>query len=369
LKVACVVEAYPPHVGGSETRMSELLTRLPKNWDIHVVTPRFDNYLPTEAHGNITIHRVGHYDSSKYFLDTNRPIGASLRFGLQASIALRDLGDFDVGVFGEWNLLHFVVSERTTRMPTIVDWCEVLANRVPGPKGLGESLLERYLATHAKHHTAINSMVAADLMVKHGVKQSMISVVPNGVRRDALSVCRPQKVHGRVLYVGRITPHKQLGLLLQVARLMSHYEFRIVGTGDPVYTKVLMREASDNVRFLGGLSGDRLTQEYRGAWVFVLPSVREGSSISALEAMANYTPVVTVKAPLNYSVHDVVQHMANGLVVDNTVTAVVEAIRRLESDDALYRMLADGAYRTAEERCWDALSHRFAQVIEHVALQ
>jgi hypothetical protein len=46
VRVACVVEAYPPHVGGSETRMSELLIRLPKSWEIHVITPRFDDYPP-----------------------------------------------------------------------------------------------------------------------------------------------------------------------------------------------------------------------------------------------------------------------------------------------------------------------------------
>jgi glycosyltransferase involved in cell wall biosynthesis len=369
VRVACVVEAYPPHVGGSETRMSELLMRLPKSWEIHVITPRFDDYPPFELSTNITIHRVGNYVSKRYFLNTDRPINDSVKFGIQASRELKKLGAFDVSVFGEWNLLHYVISERSVDTPRLVDWCEVLAHRLRGLKGLGETLLETYLAKRASHHTAINTKVATDLTLIHRVPKSRVSVVPNGVHREILAHSRPEKDYGRILFVGRITPHKQPELLIQAAKNLPNCVFVFVGWGDPAYTQKLKRIAPRNVYFLGELSREQLVTEYRRAWVFALPSTREGSSISALEAMSNYTPVVTVNAPLNYSVYDAVQDGFNGIVTRNDPKSLAEGLKKMLRDEQLYQELSHNAYETAKRRCWDVLAKRFTEVLEGVAIQ
>lgn len=366
MRLACVVEAYPPHVGGSEVRMSELLKRLPKDWEIHVVTPRFDGYPPLEEQGNITVHRVGGYDSRRYFLDTDRPLTDCVRFGLQAASRLRELGPFDVGVFGEWNLLHFVLSEASLRSPKLVDWCEVLAGRIGGLKGVGEGLLEAYLARRADHHTAINSKVADDLVCKHGVSRSKVSVVPNGVPPEMFSHTPPEKRGDLVLFVGRLKPHKQPELVLEAAKMLPQYIFHVVGAGDPRYVGSLKERAPPNVVFLGQLSKEELLEEYRRAWVLALPSRREGSSIAALEAMANHTPVVTVRSPLNNAVYDVVEHGLNGLVAENTLEGFVCALKSVLEDEGLHRRLSQGAYRTAAERCWDRLAARFRGVVESV---
>ncbi len=369
VRVACVVEAYPPHVGGSETRMSELLGRLPKNWEIHVITPRFDEYPPFELSTNITIHRVGNYDSKRYFLNTDRPISDSVKFGIQASRELKKLGRLDISVFGEWNLLHYVISERSVDTPKLVDWCEVLARRLKGVKGLGEALLEAYLAKRASHHTAINTKVAADLNLIHGVPKPKVSVVPNGVHRELLANSKPEKEYGRILFVGRITPHKQPELLIQAAQHLQSCAFIFVGWGDPAYLDKLKRIAPRNVYFLGELSRGELAREYRRAWVFALPSTREGSSISALEAMSNYTPVVTVRAPLNYSVYDAVQDGFNGIVTRNDPESFAEGLRKTLVNEKLYQELSHNAYETAKHRCWDVLAKRFTEVLESVAIQ
>ncbi|MEM0121634.1 MAG: glycosyltransferase family 4 protein, partial [Thermoprotei archaeon] len=267
----------------------------------------------------------------------------------------------------EWNLLHYLISEGSVNPPRIVDWCEVLAYRLRGPKGLGETLLEAYLAKRATHHTAINNSVAADLIRTHNIPKTRVSVVPNGVSRDVLPNTRPEKEWGRILFVGRITPHKQPELLLRVAEALPYCVFVFVGSGDQTYVDRLKRIAPPNTHFLGEVGRSQLVEEYRKAWVFVLPSIREGSSISALEAMANYTPVITVSAPLNHAPHDVVRDGYNGVVVPNDYQSLAEGLRIMLENAQLYRELSNNAHETAEHRVWDVLAQRFAEVLQHVA--
>jgi glycosyltransferase involved in cell wall biosynthesis len=119
----------------------------------------------------------------------------------------------------------------------------------------------------------------------------------------------PNQARQGVLFVGRLTPHKGVDVLLQA--LPAGVQLRVVGsTGhDPRlperdYPRLLRQLARDrDVEFVGPVADVRLPGLYRSAAVLVLPSVArtcygrpvrvsELLGLVALEAMASGTPVI-----------------------------------------------------------------------------
>jgi glycosyltransferase involved in cell wall biosynthesis len=105
-----------------------------------------------------------------------------------------------------------------------------------------------------------------------------------------------------VLFVGRITIMKGADYLIQAAKKVLEYEpkvmFVIVGSGD--MEGQVMREAanlgiSNKVVFPGFLRGRELSDAYRSADLFVMPSVAEPFGLTSLESLIHGTPVLISK--------------------------------------------------------------------------
>ena len=368
MKVAFVLESYPPHIGGSESRAYNLVKRLPKSWEIHVITPCFDYAKKEEVRENVFVHRFGAYHSFSYFKNGSRPLSLSLDISQRALFTLKKLGSFDACVYSEWNLLTFALTHAFVSSPKLVDWCEVLAGRIAGLAGVLEALFEKNLAQRATHHIAVNEKVKELLKNVHKVDSKRISVVQNGVDERFIASSFPKKQSGRLLYVGRLTPHKGVHSLLMVfSRLRKTHPYatlHIVGAGDPSYTLSLKKLAVEGVEFLGVLSESELIEEYKSAQLLVLPSEREGSSLVSLEAMANYTPVVTIDAPLNLSKSDTVIHGFNGLVVKPS--NLLDALQAVLSDETLWKSLSQNANLYAKERSWSKCAKKLEEVLKSV---
>jgi alpha-1,6-mannosyltransferase len=131
-----------------------------------------------------------------------------------------------------------------------------------------------------------------------------VDQVPLGVNLDLF---RPReddiKPHYRrrpmILYVGRLSQEKELGILFEAFRLLNQseiYQLQIVGDGP------LRRETESFVHstpnaFYAGLVpyGKHLAEFYAAADVLALPSRNETFGLVVLEALASGTPVVAVK--------------------------------------------------------------------------
>ena len=104
-----------------------------------------------------------------------------------------------------------------------------------------------------------------------------------------------------LLYVGHAYPHKNLRVLVDALRHVrsERPEVRLVLVGLPdSYYDELREHAADEagVTFTGFVSDAELGALYRGAELFVLPSLSEGFGLPALEAMAHGTPVLCSNA-------------------------------------------------------------------------
>lgn len=97
------------------------------------------------------------------------------------------------------------------------------------------------------------------------------------------------------LYVGRISPEKDLNVFIEVAKrlnleYMDKIHFLVVGDGPSL--KKLKKEVPENVTFTGFIKGPRLAKIYASSDVFLFPSATETLGYVVLEAMASGLPVI-----------------------------------------------------------------------------
>ena len=175
----------------------------------------------------------------------------------------------------------------------------------------------------------------------------------------------------RFLFIGRLLTEKGIREYVEMARQLrrSHPQarFGVVGWIDPNPTSVRAQELEQWVQqgvieYAGALADVR--PELARAHVLVLPSYREGTPRSVLEAMSMGRAVITTDAP---GCRETVVHDDSGLLVPvRSSDALIAAGRRLlEEPGLLPRLAAAGQLRARS--LYDARAVA-AQVLSALAL-
>jgi glycosyltransferase involved in cell wall biosynthesis len=157
--------------------------------------------------------------------------------------------------------------------------------------------------------------------------------MPNGFDPTVINRIQPAASPLDVVFVGRLIAEKRVDLLIhavsQLAVAGEPVRCLIVGDG-PERKRLTALTRSLNitghVTFTGALpSGDDVFAAMKAASVLVLPIVREGFGMVALEANACGIPVITTDHPCNAAA-DLVEQGHNGWVVPATAGALAAAI-------------------------------------------
>ncbi len=159
----------------------------------------------------------------------------------------------------------------------------------------------------------------------------------------------------RLLYVGRLTPEKDLPVLFDAYRRVcaanSGQPVHLTMAGDGVYASRTQAQAPPDVSFVGYLEGEALTRTYASADVFVFPSRAETQGNVVLEAMASGLPVIGMAAG---GVLDNVHHEVNGLLcVPGNPQSFAQGILKLVHQPQLRAELGRNARTWAEGREWE----------------
>ncbi|MGB8179628.1 MAG: glycosyltransferase family 4 protein [Acidimicrobiales bacterium] len=200
----------------------------------------------------------------------------------------------------------------------------------------------------------------ADIHAQMGVALDRLTVVPVGVDHE---VFRPYddvvKKKGRLMVTtSSDVPMKGLVPLLEaIAKLRVEREIDLIVIGKPqpkgrVASALERLGLSDIVTTITGVSDEELARLYGEAEIAIVPSLYEGFSLPAIEAMSCAVPVV---ATTGGALPEVVGVSGEtGLLVEpNNPDALVEAIARLLDDGALRdRLGAAGRERVIERFTW-----------------
>ena len=149
----------------------------------------------------------------------------------------------------------------------------------------------------------VSSSSATDITTDFGVHPDQLHVVPLGVDTDLFAPSTRPRIPGRIIAIASADrPLKGVGHLLQaVAKLRTEHdlELQLVAKLEPNGpTEKLIAELgiSDIVHVSSGLSDAALARLFASAEIACIPSLYEGFSLPAVEAMASGTPIVASRA-------------------------------------------------------------------------
>jgi glycosyltransferase involved in cell wall biosynthesis len=208
----------------------------------------------------------------------------------------------------------------------------------------------------------VSESSARDLVEHMGLRPERLSVVPIGVDHE---VFKPMpdvpRVSGRVLAMASadVALKGMLPLLEAMARLRRARPAELVVVArqraDSEIPSTLRRLGLESaVRFVSGISDDELVRLYAESEVAVVPSLYEGFSLPAIQAMACGLPLVATTAGALPEV--VGRHEETGLLVEpGNPQALAAALDRVLGDPDLQRRLARAARARALSRfSWEA---------------
>lgn len=148
----------------------------------------------------------------------------------------------------------------------------------------------------AKHETVhVLNVYDKSLMEKIGCKR--IFLIPNFIYSNSSEIIRCNKFI--VLFVGRLDIyHKGIDLLVDIIlKLKTNIEFHIIGNGEGKNVIEELAKKQTNVKYLGEVNDEVLSQEYARASLFILTSRYETFGYVLLEAQSHGLPIVAFDLP------------------------------------------------------------------------
>jgi glycosyltransferase involved in cell wall biosynthesis len=281
-----------------------------------------------------------------------------LTFSLRAARLLkRRLGDFDV-VHDNQTLGYGMNSIAKAGLPLIatihhpcsVDRVVEIENAPNLRQNLGKrrwysfTRMQGRVARRMSSIVTVSTNSAADIVRDYKVDPAVMRIVPIGVDTATFRPPSAPRVPGRIVAVSSSdSPIKGVKVLLEaVAKLRTGHDVELVVVGKPnpdgpVSRAVTDLGLTDVVRFVSGLSNDSIAELLASAEIAVVPSLYEGFSIPAVEAMACATPLVATSGG---ALPEVVGS-------DGTTAVLVKPGDPAELADALGALFDDDARRTA----------------------
>ncbi len=122
---------------------------------------------------------------------------------------------------------------------------------------------------------------------------SKIRQLPYGVRQtETIIESKPWKEPIHILFVGKVNLRKGMPYIIEAAsQLKEKAVFKIVGDYSEL-SPAIIGEARKHIELIGSVNRDQVSDYYRWADIFLLPSICEGSATVTYEAMQFGLPMV-----------------------------------------------------------------------------
>jgi len=227
MRIAVVNELFYPRVAGTEKRLFEIGRRLVKRGhEVHVFTMQYDKELKRDdVIDGIQVHRYAHsrnYTKPTYY----RSLTGVSKYSFSTFFRLLFNRDFDIYYFGQWPVLHSLAS-RPLISAFVQEWCEVWSEKI--------AFLQRLHGRVIDFHVAVSDFTKRRMVEQLHIDPKKMTVIHNGVDYNKLSQGSHNKRWGRLAYVGRLLPHKNVEVAIEAYRLVKEKfpeaELHIVGDG------------------------------------------------------------------------------------------------------------------------------------------
>ncbi|MDO8435326.1 MAG: glycosyltransferase family 4 protein [bacterium] len=384
MKVLMVIGQFYPVVGGAERQCQKLSMLLrARGHECTVLTTRPDRTVPShEEIDGIPVERVGYPVVRIGSVRIGFGCFAPFIFGM---VLFNRIKNYDIvhAHQGLWPAAVSAVVARLRRKPLV---CKIgnsgpLFDLTKLRTGHWYGTIAAWMLIRWCNRFIWTSRAVYDDLSSSGVTEEKMASIPNGV---VVPEALERDHHNRlftVLFVGTFTPKKNVTALVEAAALLlrSHGEsFRVVLAGDGPERKhlevlIAERGLQNSVSITGYISD--VASLYRTSDVFVLPSLTEGLSNAALEAMAWGLLVILSERGgnkdliCNARMSNGMSLGENGIFVDpDDPSSIARALTYcIENKDILWRMGNRSRSFVVEQYSFDRIVQRYESLYATLA--
>lgn len=231
--------------------------------------------------------------------------------------------------------------------------------------------MQQRIARQIPDLLTVSTSSATDIADDFGVDPAQLKVVPLGVDTE-LFAPRGPRVPGRIVAVASADkPLKGISHLLQALtrlRVTHKVELQLVAKlepNGPTEKQIAELGLSDIVTVRPGLTDTELAELLASAEIACIPSLYEGFSLPAVEAMASGTPLVVSRTG---ALPEVVGEpgVCAELTEPGDSAALVQVVGRLlDSPQTRQRMQAAGRDRAVSVFSWESVAAQTVQVYQN----
>lgn len=200
---------------------------------------------------------------------------------------------------------------------------------------------------------------------KFGIK-SRIEVIPNGVFLP--EEANYQVTNKDVLFLGRLHPDKNIIPLINAWKSLKHKDCSLIfaGSGKPSFEKEMIELIGNDetIKLIGAVNEDQKKLLFPKVGWFILPSLKEGMPMAALEALSYGVPCILSK---ECNLNDVIDYGAalpTGLLQGEIADTLEIALKM--NDDEKMRISKKGQLLMQKNYTWDSVVQKFKHLFSEI---
>jgi glycosyltransferase involved in cell wall biosynthesis len=257
-----------------------------------------------------------------------------------------------------WPFVHTLHHPITVDRDLDLDHATSFARRATLRRWYGFLGMQMKVARQLPRHLTVSENSRKDIVAQMGVDIDTLHIVPVGVdQRQFRPLPHVARVPGRLMTTASAdVPLKGLTYLIEaLAKVRTERpDAHLVVIGRPRHKSAVPQQIErlglqGAIEFVSGVSDERIVELYAEAEVAVIPSLYEGFSLPAVEAMACGLPLVTTTGGALPEVVGAPGESAM-LVPPGDPGALATQIAAVLDDEGLRRRLADGGRRRVLDR-------------------
>ncbi len=367
MKFCMILEFFVPHYnGGGERRYYELTKRLvQEGHQVDVLTMKVKGAPEDEIIGGINVHRIGPVIQNPPFrtkLDFIKYMKATVKWLRKNKYTIIDAQAYSPLLCGS------LVSKfkSTPIIATVHDTSSGNKDQWIQDSNIASMAEKILLKLPYNKILTVSNSTKNSLVNDFNVSDEKIEIISNGVDLELIdSINCDKKDNNRILFVGRLVPHKHADHLLEVINSLKDKidDIHLVIVGKGVEKENLEEYIKNNnlenyVEFMQDLTNEELIYQMKLANILVLPSTREGFGMVLSEANACYTPTIAYKSG---GVVDVVVDGKTGYLVEpeNKEELLEKVEYVLENKDIEEKLSIQGRKHVEENFNWNNIVYDY----------
>ena len=383
MKICMLAPDFLPVWGGVGTYIVELVRHLPKDIEVHVVTPfrigfgkekistsdcDFSRYFGSNVH----VHFVCKADDTFFY-------NAKFQYAcLRYVPKLVKEERIDLIHSHTAHMPDLLLQFKRLNIPTVTTIHTTIQGQRHGTKSSGMRfwdlefsekltyltypflrLTEIIYFSKERYYITVSKWMKEQIMKQYPkIDPSSISVIYNSVDAEKFSPSRSKSFLDKdiVLFTGRLIAAKGIKYLVEaipkVLRENPNTLFVFIGPGNSLPYRRRLKELGvpeKNLMFVGYLKeSSDLVEYYRASSVFVAPTLYENLPIRVLEAMACGVPVIASNV---CAIPEVIDNGVNGILIQpGSIDELADAICCLLEDPSLRWKMGNNARKAVLEK-------------------